>query len=110
MKVYGDIPADHLELINELETLENWFNEHGSELPILLAAKGFTCMAHDYFIMEIEEEGERLLRLADKHCPGYFHGAILIHIEKHSEFAYLVKSLKSTLALETMISLGFVDE
>lgn len=107
MKVYGDIPADHLELLRELETLELWFNEYGSGIPKLSVAKGMTCMAHDYFKIEMEEEGERLLKNAEKHYPGYFKDPIRAHVKKDKEFAQLVKQLKDTLALDIMVSLGF---
>ena len=109
MKCYGDIPEDHRILAKELESLERWFLEHGENIPLLSAAKGFTCMSHDYFHLYFEEEGERLLRAADKICPGYFKGPIYTQTEKDESFACLVDGLKKSSALEVMVSLGFKD-
>jgi hypothetical protein len=107
MKYYGDIPEEHRKLIVELEALENWFNRHSSEIPPLSVAKGFVCIAHDYYFIYLEEEGERFLKLAEKRCPGYFTGPILIHIEKDKDFATLVENLKKVQAIDLMNSLGF---
>ena len=108
MKFYGDIPIEHLNAIEELQSLEDWFNKHGSELPSLSVAKGFVAMSLDYFTMEIEEEGERLLRIAEKQCPGYFMGPIYVHIEKDKDFSKAVMLLRQSLAIDTMKELGFL--
>ena len=107
MRAYGDIPADHLNLIEELQNLEYWFNIHGDEISQLSSAKGFVSMAHDWYMMEIEEEGERLLKRAEKECPGYFKGPIFVHIAKDEDFAMLVAGLAHTMALGYMVALGF---
>jgi hypothetical protein len=107
MKSYGDIPKDHVNLVEELVQLENWFYENGAEISPISAAKGFTCIAHDYFSMHMEEEGSRLLNLAEKQYPGYFGSAIHIHVEKDKDFEQLVKNLKNSLAIDVLISLGF---
>jgi hypothetical protein len=109
MKYFGDISEEHRELVKELEALEKWFNEHGNDLPAGAIAKGMTCIAHDYFCMEMEETGERFLKEAEKHCPGYFKGPIFVHIDKDSDFRHLIKQLKKTLGYETMVSLGFEE-
>lgn len=110
MKTYGDIPAHDRDLILQLEALETWFYEHGKELPSLSIAKGFSCIAHDYYSIFMDEEGERLLKFADKRCPGYFETAIHYHVAKDKEFAILVENLKKTSALKLMESLGYEDE
>jgi hypothetical protein len=65
------------------------------------------CIAHDYYSMEFDEEGDRLLRRAEKLSPGYFKGPIYDQIKKDPEFALLVHLLKDTLGYEVMKSLGF---
>lgn len=107
MKAFGDIPEEHSELIKELNVLENWFYENKDKVASLDVAKGFTCMAYDYYAMDFEEEGERLLRIVDKECPGYFKGPIYSHMAKDELFDILVYSLKKTLALDTLYYLGF---
>lgn len=108
MKYYGDVPADHLELAKELETLEIWFLEHGERIPLLSAAKGYVCMACDYYSIYFDEEGDRLLKAADKICPGYFKAPILAQMAKDALFTHLIEQIKaSEVGMETMVSLGF---
>jgi hypothetical protein len=110
MRYYGDIPAIDLRLLEELQTLEKWFDDHGSSLPVIPVAKGMTCVAFDYYFAEFEEEGDRLIRRAEKICPGYFKGPIHVDVEKDAEFAMLVVMLKKTLGYQLIKSLGFSDE
>jgi hypothetical protein len=107
MKFAGDIPYQDRLRIEELETLEAWFRENGAGVPPLTAAKGMTCIAHDWYFLHLEEEGERLLKEAEKLYPGYFEYPIYVHMEKDKDFNKLVDSLKETLGLEMMKSLGF---
>jgi len=107
MNFYGDIPQNHLELLQELKNLEVWFNEHGEYVSPVAASKGFVCMAHDYYGMDMEEEGERLLYRAETCYPGYFNGPIQDQRSQDRDFDYLVANLSKTMALELMQSLGF---
>jgi hypothetical protein len=109
MKYYGDIPKEHQELVKELERLENWFTEHDTTIHPLMAAKGLTCMAHDYYAINMEENGEDLLNRANKYYPGYFKNEIFVHLNKDPEYLMLVVNLINTEARDTMISLGFKD-
>ena len=106
-KYHGDIPPKHLETLRDLEMLENWFDVNGRTISEVSAAKGMTCLAHDYYGIYFDEEGERILLRAEKICPGYFKAEIHKHIEKDPEFAKLVKQLKDTLALEMLVTLGY---
>lgn len=108
LRVYGDIPKADLKMIEELRTLEEWFYDHGAELEMLAIGKGMVCMAHDYYDMEIEEEGDRLLYLAEKYCPGYFVGPIYIHIEKDKNFATLIMQMRRSMGFEIMKKMGFL--
>ena len=64
-------------------------------------------MSYDWYSMDLEEEGERLLKKADKYCPGYFKGPIYSHISRDEDYAILVDGLKRSIAIDTMSSLGF---
>ena len=110
MKSYGDIPKEDKKLVEELTILEEWFYSYGKDLPVLSIAKGMTCIGYDYYMMEMEEEGSRLLKLADKYCPGYFTGPIYSQIEKDLDFFYLIENLKNGIGFEDMASLGFKNE
>jgi len=107
---HGDIPTDHLKLVEELQYLERLVNAHIEDFPLLALAKGFMCTAHDYYAIYFDEEGERLLKLVDQHCPGYFYAPILIHMASDNEFNHMIENLKKTAALEVMTSLGFENE
>lgn len=111
MRSYGgDIPKDHRNLIEELERLEDWFYTHEKDIPCLQAAKGLVMIAHDYFVMEIEEEGDRIFKSVESKCPGYFKGPIYSHMEKDGDYTRLVSQLKYTEGASTMRSLGFIFE
>ncbi len=107
MKYYGDIPEEHLLLIEELEKLENWFREYGDSVPALSSAKGFVCMAHDWYDIDMEEKGDLLLKEAEKLYPGYFKGPIYVHMSKDEDFDLLVSQIKKTVGLDLMYALGF---
>jgi hypothetical protein len=107
MKTFGDLPEKDATLFKELVRLEEWFHEHGDTVPLLSVGKGLTCIGHDYYAIYMEEEGERLLKLANVYCPGYFKGPILVHIEKDKDFAKLINNLKKMEAVDVMISMGF---
>lgn len=110
MKYFGDIPLKDRQLLDELQALENWFNEHGEDLPILPVAKAMVCIAFDYYFAEFDEEGDRLIHRAEKLCPGYFKGPIHVDVEKDFEFAMLMTMLKKTLGFQLIKSLGYKDE
>ena len=107
MRTYGDIPEHHRVLLSELETLEKWFQENGKQISTLAAAKGFTCMGHDYFMMDQDEEGERLLDMAEKSHPGYFRSDIHFHIKRDEIYATLIRQMEEGIGLDKMVELGY---
>ena len=108
MKYYGDIPVEHLETLNELVKLEDWFSTHGDSIAPSMAAKGFVSMSHDYFAMYMDEEGCRMLRVAESCCQGYFKNKIADHRASDGTYDYLVECLKNTSGVKLMRALGFV--
>jgi len=110
MKYFGDIPAEHLELLKTVQSLEALVDAHLKDFPPLALAKGFTSIAHDYYGIEFEEEGDRLIQRAEHYYPGYFKKPIHIHMEKDPLFNILVHRLKDTLGYDLIKSLGFEDE
>jgi hypothetical protein len=67
-------------------------------------------MAHDYYQLDMEEEGDRFIDRAEKLYPGYFRGPIFEHAEKDADYCQLVRQLQETLGLEIMKAFGFDDE
>lgn len=107
MKYYGDIPVEHLETVNELRFLEELVEKHSKDFPVLQLAKGFVGLALDYYTMEMEEEGDRLILKAEKLAPGYFKGPIISDVNKDYEFAIVVEHLRHTMGYDLMKTLGF---
>jgi hypothetical protein len=110
VKYFGDIPQEHIELLEELKTLEEWFDNNGGGLPPISQSKGMVCIGHDYHFMGMDEEGDRFLLLAEKYSPGYFRGPIRKHIDNDLEFAILVDQMKETPGFKTMESLGYREK
>lgn len=109
MKYFGDIPAEHLETLNELVKLEDWFFTNGDTIAPSMAAKGFVSMSHDYFSMFMDEEGDRMLNIAESSCKGYFKKKIIEHRNADGSYDYLVECLKNTSGIKLMKSFGFIE-
>ena len=107
MKTYGDIPQKDRELIKELEDLELWFDEHKYSVDSEKAAKGFTCLAHDYYGLYMEEEGNRLIRRAEHISPNYFRSRIYEQTKRDRAFNDLVERLTLSHAMDLMKEFGF---
>ena len=110
MKSYGDIPEESLFLAEELKLMEHYLLQHKDELTMLNSAKGYVCIAHDYYSIDFEEEGDRLIIAADKLCPGYFKGPIYSQTNQDPYFYCLVDQLVDSLGLDLMKSLGFDEK
>lgn len=108
---FGDIPIEDLEMLAELKALEKWFIEHGKTIKPVMAAKGFTAMAFDYYEMYMDEEAERLVNRAEKEHPGYFKGPIYTHMAQDWEFEALINMLIGyPQALELLQSFGYDEQ
>ena len=70
--LHGDIPADHLELAEELEEMEEYFDTKPHGLEKSLHAKALVCISHDWYEMGDDEKGSELLEKAEKICPRIF--------------------------------------
>lgn len=107
MKCYGDISPQDLKLVSELEEMERYFHKNRSDFPNSLLAKTMTCMAHDYYFMSMEEQGDRLLCLAEKYSSGYFKETIHTHAVEDPDFSFLVSNLITSMGFDTMKALGY---
>jgi len=84
----------------ELET------DRDQVLPAGRKAQIFTCLAHDWYQMDMEEEGARLLNKAEKTFPGYFRGLVIEHSLESDGFDMVVKNLTLELAYMLLSRLG----
>ena len=104
----GDFSEADKKLIEELKILEKWFVEHGQDLPIQLIAKGFTAMSHDFYALDLEEEGDRLLDIAHKHYPDYFKGPIYGHMANDKDYTALLANMMTiSFARDKLTGFGF---
>lgn len=94
---YGDIPPYHKELMEDLEEMEAYFTANMATLPLDRIAQGYVCCAHDWYDLECEEDGERLLKLAEAVCPNYFTDYMPNQMMEDELFATLVKQLSEKL-------------
>jgi hypothetical protein len=98
--LHGDIPPEHIKLAEELVAMELYLDTKGQILTPELQAKGYTCIAADFYSMGDEETGQRLLDKAASVCSTYFDqttGAINKHMDEDPEFNILMKHLMSTI-------------
>lgn len=109
MRTYGEMPASHAVLLEELIRLEEFFIKGRINIPPLLQSKGLVSMAHDYYQIFMEEEGERLIGMAIGITPDYFKGPIHDHMEKDAIFNQVIYQLEGTHAIDLMITLGYKD-
>jgi hypothetical protein len=91
--LHGDISKDDLELAQELLEMEAHCEANLDLYGPAMAAKFFTCIAHDFYELGDDDKGSELLERANKVCPGYFDNQIKEHIEQSHEFKILVESL-----------------
>lgn len=90
-KSAGDIPEEHRQLVEQLEAFEKTVNTSGA--PPDRLAQMYTCLAHDWYQLDMEEEGNRLVLKAEKVCPGYFKGPVIQHQVESSDFDTVIKNL-----------------
>lgn len=101
MKFGGDIPAEKRELAQALTDTEKQVD--GDEgYPAERKAQIYVCFAHDWYQLDMEEEGNRLLLKAEKVCPGYFKGPVIQHQKEDPNFDIVIKNL--TLELLYLLS------
>lgn len=92
MYLVGDVPEWQRELAAALREVEKSVDSLVL-VPDAEKAKCYVSLAHDWYEMDCEEEGVKLLIKAENICPGYFKNQINDHINTSQEFAYLLNNL-----------------
>ncbi len=95
-------------MMDELEEMERLFEEYRNEFDKDQSAMGLVSMAHDWYGIHCDEEGDRLLHKAERLCPGYFKSTIHKHIKNNLDFAQLVMNLHSLSGYDLMKTFGYV--
>lgn len=92
MKLYGDVAEHEKELAIALEKQERVF-DLSFNIPKEELARGYVCLAHDWYHIGDEDEGLRLLQKAENTSPGYFKVAMAKHCYENIDYEYLVRKL-----------------
>jgi len=98
-KLYGDVSPEHQKLAKDLIELEEILDEKNLKLPPDRLAKGYVCVAHDWFSLGSEDTGQILIEKAEKACPNYFKNEIYQHIKEDKEYDFLIKNLSRNIIL-----------
>lgn len=96
MNFAGDVPEAFRELAAELVETEKEIDELPN-MPAHVKAKSYTLLAHDWYAMDLEEQGHKLLLKADGVYPNYFSGRIADHIIEDERYGVLVSRLTDKL-------------
>ena len=95
MRSFGDLSEKHKKLTEELYKYERILDTKDAQNGMSKEdrAKCYVCVAHDFYQMDMEEEGERLILKAEKVCPGYFKGPVIQHQKESPDFDNIIKNL-----------------
>lgn len=96
MKLLGDVPEHHRDLADALERAEKDVDED-KLLPKSRKAQIYTCLAHDWYDISVEEEGNRLLLKAEATFPGYFKDIVVQHMLEDENFQLVIGNITSEL-------------
>lgn len=92
MRSSGDLTDVQRRQVAELDDFERLVDndQYANERK----AQMYVCMAHDWYQMDMEEEGNRLLMKAERICPGYFVGPMIEHQRENDGFDTVIRNLK----------------
>lgn len=110
MKLLGDVSEEEKQLSFELEEMESYLDSRNKNSYADIMAQGYVCLAHDWYELNMEEEGHRLLEKAESVYPGYFKNLISVHTSKDKDFERLVKNISSQLAWMLNQKIGELKE
>ena len=97
MKSCGDLTQEERDFMEDLEDEENLCDV--ADISDGKKAQVYTCLAHDWFQLSMEEEGHRLLLKANKIFPGYFKSLVVQHSKEDECFAQIVNRITLILLL-----------
>jgi hypothetical protein len=93
VKLHGDNSSQDKELAEQLEIFERSIDGTNTFPPECIAQM-LVCLAHDWFQLKCEEEGQRLLDKADKVFPGYLTSPeIKLHMKEDDEFTMVMVNI-----------------
>lgn len=92
MKTSGDLTPSQREHVENLTKYEQSVDDDLT-FSKEKRAQLYVCVAHDYYQLDMDEEGNRLLLKAEDACPGYFKTVVIQHQLESPNFDRLIKNL-----------------
>jgi hypothetical protein len=107
MKLAGDLSEEERKLTQELVEMESILDDkfRQQSMPSDRIAKGYVCVAHDWYALYCEEEGHRVLDKSEIVCPGYFKNFVQKHMAEDGFYDKIMNSLDGHLTLLMMDTL-----
>lgn len=102
MKLYGNVPPEDRILAEQLEETEKWFVDNKEHIAPPMRAMGLTSLAHTWYSMGMDEEGDRILMSVETYAPGYFKKQVFDHVASSEAFSIAYEDLRNNLAPELM--------
>lgn len=96
MRLLGDVSERDRKVAEQLVEFEPQIQN--GNYPKEKQAQMYVCLAHDWFQLELEEEGNRLILKAERTCPGYFKNVMMNQTLRDEAFDLVVKSLNGQMA------------
>lgn len=104
-KLYGDVPQKVRDLLVQLDQAISYWDSQLGNVPTPILSKAYTCLAHDYYHIGLEEEGEKLLLRAENLTPGFFKVNVPEECKNDAEFESLIGYLTTMLAGQLLATL-----
>lgn len=101
-KLFGDVSKEDKALAAALEVEELNIDKR-FDMPAKTQAKCYVALAHDWYVLGVEDQGLKLLAKAEKVYPGYFKNQITLDCYASPDFEYLVRGIMAQL-VSIMIS------
>ncbi len=97
MSLSNGLSEENQELANKLRIAEGEI-DNDTSVSNGKKAQVYVCLAHDWYQMDMDEEGSRLLLKANEVFPGYFNTLVIQHTIENENFDLVVKNLTLELA------------
>lgn len=85
MNLLGDVPEEHKQLAEKLVKTELEMDGL-TDISVPYVAQSYFCLAHDWFNIDMEEEGFRLIKKAFSVCPQYHNKYLRAHGKENPDF------------------------
>lgn len=93
-----EVPEWQKELAQELRKQEQAIDDLLPAISPEMKAKGYVCMAYDWFRMGAIREGQSLIQKAETICPGYFANQARTQMAESDTYSFIMSDIALLLA------------